>query len=75
MITACHPVSVTFDPAQRFLGFVPGGNGVLYGIQADGALLWKVQAGTVGINSQPAIGGDGTLYVLSNDSFLYAIGP
>ena len=33
-------MSVTFDPAQRFLGFVPGGNGVLYGIQADGDFLW-----------------------------------
>lgn len=29
-----------FDPAQRFLRLVGGGNGVIYAVQADGTLLW-----------------------------------
>ncbi|NBE85335.1 N,N-dimethylformamidase beta subunit family domain-containing protein [Micromonospora rubida] len=29
-----------YDPEQRFVQLVGGGNGVIYAIQADGALLW-----------------------------------
>ncbi|WP_052745091.1 N,N-dimethylformamidase beta subunit family domain-containing protein [Micromonospora sp. HK10] len=29
-----------FDPQQRFIRLVGGGNGVIYAIQPDGALLW-----------------------------------
>jgi N,N-dimethylformamidase len=36
---------MTYDSNQRFLSFVPGGNGVLYAIQADGALLWYQHTG------------------------------
>jgi N,N-dimethylformamidase len=36
---------VTYDANQRFLSFVPGGNGVLYAIQSDGALLWYQNTG------------------------------
>ena len=32
--------TVAFDPNQRFLRVVPGGNGILYAIQADGVLYW-----------------------------------
>lgn len=28
------------DPRQRFLKLIPAGDGVIYGLQADGALLW-----------------------------------
>ncbi|HET9168070.1 MAG TPA: tachylectin-related carbohydrate-binding protein, partial [Actinospica sp.] len=31
---------MAFDPNQRFLSVVPGGNGILYAIQADGILYW-----------------------------------
>ena len=31
---------MAFDPAQRFLDLVPGGQGIFYAIQSDGALLW-----------------------------------
>jgi hypothetical protein len=31
---------VAFDPAQRFLDLVPGGQGIFYAIQADGVLMW-----------------------------------
>lgn len=41
-----------YDPVQRFVRLVPGGNGIIYGIQADGALMWyrhtTWQNGTVG---------------------------
>ncbi|SCL68545.1 Tachylectin [Micromonospora citrea] len=30
----------TYDPEQRFIQLVPGGNGVIFAIQADGALIW-----------------------------------
>lgn len=33
-------ITVTFDPNQRFLRVVPGGNGIMYAIQADGTLYW-----------------------------------
>ncbi len=29
-----------YDPRQRFLRLVPDGDGVIYGVQADGRLLW-----------------------------------
>jgi N,N-dimethylformamidase len=28
------------DPLQKFIQLVPGGNGIIYAIQADGTLLW-----------------------------------
>jgi hypothetical protein len=31
---------MTYDPQQRFLSLVPGGNGIMYAIQADGNLYW-----------------------------------
>ena len=31
---------MAFDPAQRFLDLVPGGQGIFYAVQADGVLLW-----------------------------------
>jgi hypothetical protein len=31
---------VAYDPNQRFLDLVPGGQGIFYAVQADGALLW-----------------------------------
>ncbi len=33
-------MTVVFDPNQRFLRMVPGGNGIVYAIQADGLLYW-----------------------------------
>src|SRR5215469_10898621 len=30
----------TYDPLQRFIQLVPGGNGIIYAIQADGTLVW-----------------------------------
>lgn len=32
--------SPSYDPLQRFIQLVPGGNGIIYAIQADGKLLW-----------------------------------
>ncbi|MGC7093976.1 N,N-dimethylformamidase beta subunit family domain-containing protein [Amycolatopsis lurida] len=37
--------TATHDPWQRFTSLVPGGDGVIYGIQADGTLLWYRHAG------------------------------
>ncbi|MGP3775931.1 N,N-dimethylformamidase beta subunit family domain-containing protein [Streptomyces sp. SDT5-1] len=31
---------MAYDPQQRFLNLVPGGNGIIYAIQADGKLYW-----------------------------------
>jgi N,N-dimethylformamidase beta subunit-like protein/tachylectin len=36
---------VAYDQLQRFIQLVPGGNGIIYAIQADGALLWYRHAG------------------------------
>lgn len=32
-------LAMTYDPNQRFISLVPGGNGIIYGVQADGALV------------------------------------
>lgn len=38
--TAGTAAATTYDPRQRFLRLIPAGNGVIYGLQADGELLW-----------------------------------
>jgi len=40
----------------------------------DGTLKWRYQTGD-DVRSSPAIAGDGTIYVGSNDHYLYAINP
>ena len=46
----------------------------LYAVSPSGSLLWTVPTGAE-IDSQPAIGADGTLYFVSSDFKLYAVGP
>lgn len=36
---------MVYDPNQRFINLVPGGNGIFYAIQADGELLWYRHSG------------------------------
>ncbi len=38
--SAAAVASPTTDPLQRFVRLVPGGNGIIYGIQTDGTLMW-----------------------------------
>jgi hypothetical protein len=52
-------ITVAFDPNQRFVGFVPGGNGILYAIQADGALYWYRHLGWQTGSASWANGGNG----------------
>ncbi len=40
----------------------------------DGSLKWKYATGN-SIDSSPAIGADGTIYVGSYDNYLYALNP
>ena len=40
----------------------------------DGTLKWKFQTGSY-VYSSPAIGSDGTIYVGSEDDYLYALNP
>jgi len=42
--------------------------------QLDGSQKWRFQTGAY-VNGSPAIGGDGTVYIGSSDSYLYAINP
>lgn len=46
-------------------------DGILYAIAPDGKLLWKHEL-TSNIHSAPVVSADGTLYVTSYDSHLYA---
>jgi N,N-dimethylformamidase beta subunit-like protein/tachylectin len=50
---------VTYDPNQRFLALVPGGNGIFYAIQADGTLLWYRHSGWTNGALTWAAGGSG----------------
>jgi N,N-dimethylformamidase len=49
-------VPATFDPQQRFSRLVPGGNGVLYAVVADGSLEWHRHAGWENGSSSWALG-------------------
>ena len=49
-------------------------DGKLYAINPKGTLKWSYTAGGA-VNSSPAIGADGTVYVGSWDFKLYAINP
>jgi outer membrane protein assembly factor BamB len=48
-------------------------DGKLYAVEPSGALRWKLDLGG-GIESSPAVGIGGTIYVGCNDGKLYAIG-
>lgn len=75
---------MTYDPNQRFLQFVPGGNGVLYAIQSDGALLWYQHTGYL-TGSQVWSGGSSrvigsgwqqfTTVLANSDGQIYALRP
>jgi outer membrane protein assembly factor BamB len=45
----------------------------LYAINPDGREKWRFEIGNW-VSSSPAIEADGTIYVGSEDSYLYAIG-
>lgn len=75
---------MAFDAKQRFLSFVPGANGVIFAIQADGALLWYQHTGWAGGTASwaPASGttiGTGwhqfTTVLASGDGQLYGLRP
>jgi N,N-dimethylformamidase len=76
---------VTFDPTQRFLSLVPGGNGIIYAIQSDGALLWYNNTGwTTGAGNWANGGNARTIgsawhqfdtVLASNDGTLFAFRP
>lgn len=52
-------ITVAFDPNQRFLSIVPGGNGIMYAIQADGTLYWYRHLGWQTGSGSWANGGKG----------------
>ena len=43
--TRAAATAAPYDPSQRFIRLMPGGNGVIYGLQSDGALLWHRHEG------------------------------
>ncbi|MBI3071311.1 MAG: PQQ-binding-like beta-propeller repeat protein [Deltaproteobacteria bacterium] len=47
----------------------------VYAIAADGGLLWSYTTDAGITEASPAIGADGTLYIASEDGYLYAFGP
>jgi outer membrane protein assembly factor BamB len=49
------------------------GNGELIAVNSDGTEKWRRSIGAV--ESAPAIGEDGTVYIGSNNGYLYAFGP
>lgn len=45
LLGAAPAEAQTFDPLQQFIQLVPGGNGIIYAIQADGTLVWYRHTG------------------------------
>jgi outer membrane protein assembly factor BamB len=54
--------------------YVGSDNTRLYALNADGTLKWWFVASSA-IDSTPAIGEDGTIYMIDSDGVFYAIGP
>jgi outer membrane protein assembly factor BamB len=52
--------------------YVGSGDHCLYAINPEGTLKWTCKTGDW-VDSSPAIGPDGTVYVGSEDGYLYAI--
>jgi N,N-dimethylformamidase len=48
-----------YDPLQRFIALVPGGNGIIYAIQADGTMYWYRNTGWASGAATWANGGTG----------------
>lgn len=69
-------VGIWTAPAIDARGAVYFGSrlGHIYGFAYDGRKLLDVATGAT-VDSNPALGPDGTLYIGSEDGFLYAIGP
>jgi|GEM_PF-1209962 len=70
------------DPEECSGEAEPGpSNAKLHAITPDGGKKWEFQTGPGkcplpdGVDSSPAIGSDGTIYVGSNDGYVYAIAP
>jgi len=57
-------------PGSRYFG---SRTGHIYGFSYDGRKLLDIRTGGT-VDSNPALGPDGTLYVGSEDGFLYAVG-
>ena len=75
---------MAFDLNQRFIALVPGGNGVIFAIQADGALFWYQNTGwasgaevwAAGSGSQIGIGWhEFTTVLASGDGQLFGLKP
>jgi len=64
----------SFDPNLSVFDLISGENiDGLYAINSDGTLKWKFETGG-SVDSSPAIGSDGTIYVGSGN-YIYAVNP
>jgi hypothetical protein len=65
---------MAYDPQQRFLNFVPGGNGIIYAIQADGNLYWYRHINwTTGTPASWANSGNGRLIGTAWQKFRFVL--
>lgn len=68
----CAPV---VDPRSGVVYFGTSVAGEFYAVNPDGTLKWKCAKMKAVNKSYPAIGSDGTVYVLDSGSTLYALSP
>ncbi len=73
-VGALSPAALTVDPAQRFVRLVPGGSGILYAIQADGALVWYNHTGWSTGAATWANGGSGVVIGSAWQQFTTVLG-
>ncbi|TPQ18263.1 N,N-dimethylformamidase beta subunit family domain-containing protein [Streptomyces sporangiiformans] len=64
---------MAYDPEQRFLQLVPGGNGIIYGIQSDGNLYWYRHRGWTDGTASWANSGTGRLIGGKWQQFRYVL--
>lgn len=55
--------------------YVESGHGLVFGVSADGKVVWKPQYGLIGFGFPPALGPGPTLYYVNATSDIYAFQP
>ena len=55
--------------------YLESGHGLIFGVSADGKVVWKPQLGLIGFNFPPALGPGPMLYYVNSASDIYAFQP
>lgn len=73
-LSVCDPLAG--DPPDCVPVPIGPADGRLFAVAPDGTLIWSLSLSQgVDLSTAPVIGSDGTIYVTSQDGFIYAVDP